>query len=160
MPGDTIFEFNLLFQIITFLLNNTEIFQKNPVFFYRKILVTDLKKIQVPETISIADIKKKTPQNIIKKLKKQYLSSLSNSDSIRQLVPISSFPYSFLTEILDFVENLNVNTISGVINEMIIKGFNFIAVKLSSEYSFYDVDRISDINNFLGFNTNKKKRKV
>ena len=159
VPGDTIFQFNLLNQIITLLLNNSKNFQENPAMFYRKIRVNDLKKEQIPKMISTADIEKKHPLYMVKKLEKKKVQSLSDSANVRQVIPIFLFPYKFLITILEYVKSVKVNTIIEIVNEIISRGNNLIAVKISDDNNFYDIDIKSDIDNFLGFNTNKKKGK-
>ncbi len=159
IPGDTIFQFNLLNQIITLLLKDFKYFQENPAMFYRKILISDLKKIQIPKMISTADIEKKHQQCVLKKIKKQDLQALSDSDYVRQVIPISIFPYSFLINLLEQVNYAQVNTFSQIINDMITRDYNVLALKMSNEYQFFDIDTKSDLNNFLGFNTNRKIRK-
>jgi len=159
MPGDTIFQLELLTHIITFLLNNFKTFQENPAMFYRRISVNALKTIQISEMISTADIEKKHHQYVLKKIRKQDLKTLSDSDYVRQVVPISIFPYNFLISLLEHVKHVQVKTISQIINNMITRDYNVIAVKISNEHQFFDIDTKSDLNNFLGFNKNKKEGK-
>lgn len=152
MPGDTIFQFKLLNQIITLLLNNSINFQENPAMFYRKIRISDLKKWQVPKMVSTVDIEKKHTLNIVKKLEKQEVQSLSDSAIIRQTIPVFLFPYNFLNSMLNYVKSVKVNTIGEIVNELIKRGNNLIAVKISNDNNFYDIDIKSDIDNFRGFN--------
>ncbi|MFX1314889.1 MAG: sugar phosphate nucleotidyltransferase [Promethearchaeota archaeon] len=160
IPGDTIFEFNLLKEIITILLKNFNLIQEFPIAFYREIKVKMLKEkhkkvIQnFPKSISIAQIERKDSGSFLKKIQKESLRVLKDSELIRQLIPIFLFNYNIVNDFLNLKGKVIINSIWETINYVINNGQKVIVFKINKRYEFYDIDSKLDL-----FNFNIKKKK-
>jgi len=157
IPGDTIFQFNLLNQIFGNVMNNFDLIQKFPLIFYRKILVSDLREQQVSKAISIADIEKKEFKSFLRGFNQYGLQDLSDSDIISQIIPVFIFSFGFINNVIDFEKKISVNTIREMINYMIKNGKEIIAIKIEKEINFYDIDYEVDLIRFEDFFYKKKE---
>ncbi|MFX1408964.1 MAG: sugar phosphate nucleotidyltransferase [Promethearchaeota archaeon] len=160
IPGDTIFEFNLLKEIIIISLKNFNLIQAFPIAFYREMKVSELKEkhkniIQnSPKSISIAQIERQNSNSFLKKIQKEDLRVLTNDEQVRQLIPIFIFNYNLVNEFLNLKGKVLINSIWETINHVIKNGEKVIAFKIDKRYQFYDIDTELDL---LNFNMKKKK---
>ncbi len=160
IPGDTIFEFALLKEILALISANFNVIQKNPILFYQKVEVKALKKkhenkvSNSRELISIIEIEKKGSKKIFKGITKQNLKNLRDSDYIKQLIPVLVFSYNFINEIMELKNNA-IKTISKMLNIMARKGREINAINITNKLNFYDIDNKIDLINFE--NIRKKK---
>jgi NDP-sugar pyrophosphorylase family protein len=157
IPGDTIFQFNLLSQIFSIIMNNFNLIQKYPLIFYREMIVSALKEQQESKTISIADIEKKDFKCFIRQIKQYSLQDFSDSDFIRQVIPIFIFSFDFIKGIKNFEKKCSVNTIREIINHMIRNGSEAIAMKIEKKFNFYDIDYETDLNIFNNLSKRRKR---
>jgi NDP-sugar pyrophosphorylase family protein len=157
IPGDTIFQFNLLGQIFSIIMNNFNLIQKYPLIFYREMIVSALKGQQESKTISIADIEEKDFKCFIRQIKQYSLQDFSDSDFIKQVIPIFIFSFDFIKGIKNFEKKCSVNTIREIINHMIRNGSEAIAMKIEKKFNFYDIDYETDLNIFNNLSKRRKR---
>ncbi|MFX1392931.1 MAG: sugar phosphate nucleotidyltransferase [Promethearchaeota archaeon] len=148
IPGDTIFQFNLLSQIFRSIMNNFDLIQKFPLIFYREIVISDLREQQISKTIFIADIEKKDFKCFLRGFKQYNLQDSSDSDIISQIIPVFIFSFGFINEVIEFEKKISVNTIREIINYMIKIGKEIIAIEIEKEFNFNDIDYETDLIRF------------
>ena len=148
IPGDTIFEYNLLREISTFLLNNFSLIQKYPYNFYREIKVIDLKKKYEHKKIAVSEIEKIGTESFLRNINQHDLILFPDHDYIRQTIPLFIFSYNFIKEIIEFEKKTSAHTIREILNSMIKDGKKIISVKIDCKFDFYDIDYDKDINLF------------
>ncbi len=154
IPGDTIFQLNLLRRILNIITNQVDTLKKNPVVFYRKIDVIKLKECQreinqnESNCLSIVEVVKVNKNIHLKLIKRQELRLLPESEKIYQIIPLFVFPHNFFSEIVDLEKLGAINTITGAINLAIKNRREILAIEIESNLNFYDFDDAIDYNNF------------
>ncbi|TFG02048.1 MAG: hypothetical protein EU540_02360 [Promethearchaeota archaeon] len=158
IPGDTIFEINLLNQMVNIILNNFNLIQEYPLLFYRELKASTLKEQQESKIISIVDIAKKSQYCFLRLIKTCNLKQLSDYDLVRQIIPIFVFSFDFINEIIDSEKKISANSIREIFNYLIKEGREAIAFRIDKKYKFYDIDYKSDLNN-LNYRLCKREKK-
>lgn len=152
LPGDTIFQFNLLNQIFNYIQTNFNKIQNIPVIFYREIKVNILRMHQESKMISIVDIEKSKSKVFLKSIQQIRLENLQDSNTIKQIIPLFTFSYKDIEVILKIVEKVSANTIKDIINYFTDKKEKIFAEKINKENKFYDIDSKNDLNKFEELN--------
>ena len=145
LPGDTIFEYELLNEIFSLLEENFKLKQKDPIIFFRQIMGSYLKQKDKSEQISFIDIEKISSKRFLKSIKQVKVSTISNSEFFNQIIPIFLFPWDFIQEIIKAEKKISVKTIREAVNHLIKQGRRIFAVKIDSKYNFYDIDNKFDL---------------
>lgn len=145
LPGDTIFEYELLNEIFSLLEENFKLKQKDPIIFFRKIIGSYLKQKDKSEQISCIDIEKINSKRFLKSIKQVKVSTISNSESFNQIIPIFLFPWDFIQEIIKAEKEIAVKTIREAVNHLIKQGNRIFVVKIDNKYNFYDIDNKFDL---------------
>lgn len=145
LPGDTIFEYELLNEIFSLLEENFKLKQKDPIIFFRQIMGSYLKQQDKSEQISFVDIEKINSKRFLKSIKQVKVSTISNSESFNQIIPIFLFPWDFIQEIIKAEKEISVKTIREAVNHLIKQGNRIFAVKIDRKYNFYDIDNKFDL---------------
>ncbi len=145
LPGDTIFEYELLNEIFSLLEENFKLKQKDPIIFFRQIMGSYLKQQDKSEQISFIDIEKINSKRFLKSIKQVKVSTISNSESFNQIIPIFLFPWDFIQEIIKAEKEISVKTIREAVNHLIKQGNRIFVVKIDRKYNFYDIDNKFDL---------------
>ncbi len=156
LPGDTIFDYNLLKEVLFTISNNFNSLKKYPFVFYRKIGLIQLKEIYTTNRIiSNAIISKVGSETILKKIVQSRLEKLHSDMEFNQLIPIIALSYNSINDLLKLNQGNLYNTVWEILNNMINKGKKLIAYKIERNYFFYDIDYEYDLKNV----EKKKKEK-
>ncbi len=145
-PGDTVFDFNLIQEILNLLLENYSQVINRSIIFYRQIRTDVLKKKfekyfpKYEKSISYLRIEEKDSIAIVKEISQEKLSSFSNQEVIQQVIPIFIFSNAYIKAIKDISSSANIRTIREVVNIMLERERLFFAVSVSPENNFYDID--------------------
>ncbi|MFW9825996.1 MAG: NTP transferase domain-containing protein [Candidatus Thorarchaeota archaeon] len=151
MPGDTIFDFEILKDIISIVSNNLNLIQKYPLIFFRKMGLKTLKQYyKRNRVISNARIKTQDSNLILENISQIKVKNILHNQLIHQIIPIFIFPYTFIKNILDIKDETKYNTLWEFLNYTIEAGLEILAFRIDENYKFYDIDYKSDL---------KKKRK-
>lgn len=145
LPGDTIFEYELINEIFSLLEENFKLKQKDPIIFFRKIMGSYLKQKDKSEQISCIDIEKINSKRFLKSIKQVKVSTISDSESFNQIIPIFLFPWDFIQEIIKAEKEISVKTIREAVNHLIKQGNRIFVVKIDNKYNFYDIDNKFDL---------------
>ncbi len=155
IPGDTIFDFNILKEIMHILSKNVNKIQDHAFIFYRHIGLKKLKEIhEKTKVVSIAEIERLRINNLLKNISQVDLQILSSTIKVNQIIPIFMLSKKIITEILDLKTEIPGKTVWEALNFVAAKGKKIFAFEIKNTYNFYDIDSINDLNRF-----NKKKRK-
>ena len=158
IPGDTIFQINLLDQIFSIILKNFNLIQKYPLLFYRELKASTLKEQQESKVISIVDIARKGQYCFLRLIKTCNLIEIPDSYLVRHIIPVFIFSFDFINEIIDSEKKISVNNIREIVNYLIKEGREAIAFRIDEKHNFYDIDYKSDLNN-LNYRLRKRKKK-
>lgn len=159
-PGDTVFDYELLQEILVSLSENYSQGGYNSIIFYRKIkaeiLKNKLKKnnFNLDKTISCLKIEEKDSKAIVKKITQKKLSSILSEEEINQVIPIFIFSTAYVKIIKALASPVKFRYIREVVNLMIGKKMQFLAIPVNPEYDFYDIDTPLDLKIL-----NEKKKK-
>ncbi len=145
LPGDTIFEYELLNEIFSLLEENFKLKQKDPIIFYRQIMGSYLKQRDKSEQISCIDIEKINSKRFLKSIKQVKVSTISNSESFNQIIPIFLFQWDFIQDIIKAEKKISVKTIREAVNHLIKQGNRIFVIKINNKYNFYDIDNKLDL---------------
>lgn len=145
LPGDSIFEYELLNEIFSLLEENFKLKQKDPIIFFRQIMGNFLRQKDKSEQISCIDIEEINSKRFLKSIKQVKVRTISNSEFINQIIPIFLFPWDFIQEIIKAEKKISVTTIREAVNHLIKQGNRILAVKIESKYNFYDIDNKFDL---------------
>lgn len=157
IPGDTIFDFYLLKEILAKISKDYDLFHNNPSVFYRNIRSKLLKVIyKQKRLISNAEISKKGSEITLNRISQLKVRDLLNRDELNQIIPIIALNYESIIEILNLNKKNPFKTVWEALNYMIINRKKIIACKIESKNSFYDIDYSHDLKKFK----KKKKRTI
>lgn len=150
-PGDTIFDDEILQEILANLSEKYSQGVFNSIIFYRKIRAEILiKKLENyypnrDKAISCLKIEEKDSKEIVKKITQKKLNSISSKEVINQVIPIFMFNTAYVRIIKELASPVRFRYIREVVNVMIRKKMQFLAIPVNSEYEFYDIDTRIDL---------------
>lgn len=148
LPGDTIFDYKLLKEVLFIISNNFNSLKKYPFVFYRKIGLKLLKELYgMNRIISNAVITKVGSETILKKIALSRLEKQHSDMEFNQLIPIIALSYDSINDLLKLNQGNLYNTVWEILNNMIYKGKKILAYKVERSYSFYDIDYEYDLKN-------------
>lgn len=156
IPGDTIFDLNLLEEILFIIMNNFELLQKYPFVFYRNI-----ESIRLNDTydkkklISNAELDKAGSEIVLKRISQLKMKNIHSKAIIHQIIPIFALNYDFINNILNLKNEIPAITIWETLNYMISKRRKVVAFNIENKYQFFDIDEKYDLKKLK-----KKKRTI
>ena len=146
IPGDTIFDLNLLEEILLIIMNNFESLQKHPFVFYRNI-----ESIRLNDTydkkklISNAELDKSGSEIVLKRISQLKMKNIPSKAIVHQIIPIFAFNYDFINNILNLKNEIPAITIWETLNYMISKRRKVVAFNIENKYQFFDIDEKYDL---------------
>jgi choline kinase len=153
LPGDTIFDFELLSEIINQsykLINNQ---QSTCIIPYRKIKTSLLREIYIRNednltvSISIAKIKTQKGKIVLKSIVQKDLSSILRSKYVFQIIPCFMFNFKFIQNIVNISQKSDITTLREAINISLKNTYNVYLHQIQTDLNFYDIDTIQDLKN-------------
>ena len=155
IPGDTIFDFNILKEILLIISNSIKEDKERACIFYRSIEINELKRLyDISRKISIGEIERSGTNVILKKLTQANFEKIASKIKVNQIIPILALPYKIINDILLLNSKIPSKTLWEALNLFIKKGNKIHAFNIESISNFYDIDSLKDIK-FV----NKKKKK-
>ena len=148
-PGDTVFDHNLLYEILMILITGFGIIQGKPIIFYKRVRTSDIKKTSISRVKTI----KKRNTEILARIEEINLVNNKEDVWIKQILPVFFLNYEFLLLISQILKSSHSNKISDILNKACKRNLQeVIACEITSKGSFYDIDTIFDLDHL-----NKKK---
>ncbi|HEY0087650.1 MAG TPA: sugar phosphate nucleotidyltransferase, partial [Candidatus Lokiarchaeia archaeon] len=111
LPGDTIFEFDLLKTITDYIINNYKAIKQNPVIFYRNININVLKERFKLKNVSVANLGSQKFNIFLKKIETTNLMDIHESKDLNHFIPIIVMGQKHVGEILKLEKKSNVKTL-------------------------------------------------
>jgi NDP-sugar pyrophosphorylase family protein len=143
IPGDTIFDVNLLKEILSITSKNVELIKTHPVIFYRTI---KLEEFDDPSKIvSHAEIENINSENILKRISQIKIKKLSSQVDFNQIIPVSLLHSDFIKNLLNLKEKIPNKTVWESFNYMISNRMKIYAYRIESKHQFYDIDNEKDL---------------
>ncbi len=153
-PGDTIYDYNILKQVLSIISNNFSLIQYYPIIFYRNMRLKRLKELyNINRIISNAEVIKLGSEIILKKINQLKVGEIHTKKVLNQVIPITALNYDSINEILNLNQE-KPNTIWETLNYIAFNGKKVLAFQIDNKYNFYDIDYENDLKKLKG-----KKRK-
>ncbi|MFW9900587.1 MAG: hypothetical protein ACFFDY_04795, partial [Candidatus Thorarchaeota archaeon] len=154
LPGDTVFENNIIDEILSSISNNYTLIKNYPFVFYRNIETSKLIELyNINRLISNAEIEIIDSNIILKQISLLKVGDIANKDSINQIIPIIVLNYNAIIEISNIRKTNRIKTIWEALNHLAFNEKKIICFKIEKDYHFFDIDIEEDIQKL------KKKRK-
>ncbi|MFX1309218.1 MAG: sugar phosphate nucleotidyltransferase [Promethearchaeota archaeon] len=146
IPGDTIFDYSILKEIISIIYKNYVLIHNYPLVFYRTIKLKPLKELyNSTRLISTAEVEKLASVSILKRISQVRIKSFPLKKCINQIIPVSVFNYDFIHEILNLKGEIPYKTVWESLNYMITNGKKVYAFEIENKHQFYDIDNKNDL---------------
>ncbi|MHA2184444.1 MAG: sugar phosphate nucleotidyltransferase [Promethearchaeota archaeon] len=145
-PGDTYFESELLESIFKSLHDYLFTIEENPIVFYQKMTGQQLKSSQDPNRlISTLEFREETPYIRVKQIWQKKISTITNQETINQLIPLFVFSTSFINKIVNNERKLSAKTIWEIVNYLLQGDSTLSAYPINAQFRFYDIDTEFDL---------------
>jgi len=146
MPGDTIFDFNILEESLLTIMKLIKTDDDYSYIFYRNIEVKELKRYyEIYRTVSIGQIEKSGSLEILKKFIITNLKEIALKIKINQIIPIIALSYKTINDLLLLNSEIPSKTLWESLNLYIEKGNTIRALKIENNSNFYDIDSEKDL---------------
>lgn len=151
IPGDTIFDYVLMEDILNIIKRNHSKLNQNSFVFYRKTnrmaLSKDTKKFEQIRNnkLSCIIIKEKGSKQYIKEIDQRNINALSDEEDFNQIIPIFIFTYEQIIYFKNLASEIKLNKIVDAVNLSIKNHMEFLACKVKSNQNFYDIDTALDL---------------
>jgi NDP-sugar pyrophosphorylase family protein len=143
IPGDTIFQEDLLNCVLNLLIDNVSSIKHHPFVFYENVQISTLKdkfKEKKHALIAVSEIEKRKNAYFLKKIIQKELHSLFDSEQVSYLIPVFALSRSIIKEFVELEDKMPVKTIREVINLLTEGGKEIYAMRVPNEHEFYDID--------------------
>ena len=160
IPGDTIFDYELMEVILNLLKENYAGVNQNSVIFYRRTtklaLNKETEKLESMRNkmVSCVRTKEKGSKQYVKEIYQKNIKTLSDEEELNQIIPAFIITYDYVKNFESLATKVKLNKIFDAINLSIKNNMEFLACRVKSDQNFYDIDTALDLT-FL--NRNYKK---
>ena len=160
IPGDTIFDYELMEVILNLLKENYAGVNQNSVIFYRRTtklaLNKETEKLESMRNkmVSCVRTKEKGSKQYVKEIYQKNIKTLSDEEELNQIIPAFIITYDYVKNFESLATKVKLNKIFDAINLSIKNNMEFLACRVKSDQNFYDIDTTLDLT-FL--NRNYKK---
>ena len=151
IPGDTIFEYKLLEEILNLVKENyTEVHQNSLIFYRRtnKLTLneeTEKSGLTRNKWVSCIRTKEKDSKQYVKDIYQRNINTLSNEEEFNQIIPVFIIPYDYVKNFENLASKVKLNKIVDAINSSIKNEMEFLAYRVKSDANFYDIDTALDL---------------
>ncbi|MEE9378746.1 MAG: NTP transferase domain-containing protein [Candidatus Lokiarchaeia archaeon] len=146
IPGDTLFDLNLLKEILYIISKNYESIQKYPFVFYRNIAIERLRETHKKnKVISNAELEMSGSEIVLKRIFPLKIRNIRSEARVNEIIPVFSLTYDLINEILNLKDQIPVNTVWETLNYLISNKKRIIAFNIENKYKFYDIDDKNDL---------------
>ncbi|MHA1485627.1 MAG: NTP transferase domain-containing protein [Promethearchaeota archaeon] len=151
IPGDTIFEYKLLEEILNLVKENyTEVHQNSLIFYRRTNKLTLNEEIEKSgltrnKWLSCIRTKEKGSKQYVQDIYQRNINTLSNEEEFNQIIPVFIIPYDYVKNFENLASKVKLNKIVDAINSSIKNEMEFLACRVKSDGNFYDIDTALDL---------------
>ena len=151
IPGDTIFDYKLIEEILNLFKENYAEANQNSIIFYRR--TTKLALIKETEKygsmrnkmVSCARIKEKGSKQYAKEIYKRNISTSSDEEEFNQIIPAFIITYDYVKNFKNLASKVKLSKIVDAINLSLKNDMEFLACRVKSDQNFYDIDTALDL---------------
>ena len=151
LPGDTIFTYNLIEEILNLFKENYAEVNQNSIIFYRRIAKLELNKETEKfgplrnKMLSCVRTKEKGSKQYVKEIYQRNIDTLSDEEEFNQIIPAFIITYDYVKNFENLASKIKMNKIINAINSSIKNDMEFLACKVRSDHNFYDIDTALDL---------------
>ncbi len=151
IPGDTIFDYKLMEEILNLLKENYDEANQNSIIFYRrttKIALnkeTEKYKLMSNRMVSCVRTKEKGSKQYVKEIYNRNMNASSDDEEFNQIIPAFIITYDYVKNFEDIASKIKLNKIVDAINLSIKNDMEFSACRVKSDHNFYDIDTVLDL---------------
>ena len=151
LPGDTIFEYKLLDEILNIVKENYAKANQNSIIFYRKTNKLAINEepakfsLMRNKLLSCIRTKEKGSKQYVKEIYQRNINALSNEEEINQIIPVFIISYDYVKNFETLANKIKLTKIVDAINYSIKNEMEFLACRVKSDRNFYDIDTALDL---------------
>ena len=151
IPGDTIFDYELMEVILNLLKENYAGVNQNSVIFYRRTtklaLNKETEKLESMRNkmVSCVRTKEKGSKQYVKEIYQKNIKTLSDEEELNQIIPAFIITYDYVKNFESLATKVKLNKIFDAINLSIKNNMEFLACRVKSDQNFYDIDTALDL---------------
>ena len=151
IPGDTIFEYKLLEEILNLVKENYTKFNQNSIIFYRRTNKLALNeepanfRLMRNTLLSCIRTKKIGSKHYVKEIYQRNIDALSDEEDFNQIIPVFIISYDDVKNFENLANKIKLNKIVDAINSSIKRKIEFLACRVRSDENFYDIDTALDL---------------
>lgn len=153
IPGDTIYDNDLIDEVVNITLTHYQSKSKAPAIFYREIDESNIKELkgfnQAIKILTTAIVNENgVVIEILKKIREETINNISKEQISKQLFPFFALDNDFLMNLAIVAPKMGVNTIYSALN-VLKKAYQIQAYKIESKGSFFDIDTKKDLKKLI-----------
>ena len=151
IPGDTIFNYKIMKEILNLLKENYTKVNQNSIIFYRRTNKLALNKETEKfgpmrnKMLSCVRTKEKGSKQYVKEIFQRNINTLSNEEDFNQIIPMFIITYDYVKNFENLASKIKLNKIVDAINSSIKNEMEFLACRVKSDQNFYDIDTALDL---------------
>ena len=151
IPGDTIFDYILIEEILNLLEENYSNGNQNSIIFYRRTTKLALNKetkkfgSKRNKMLSCLRTKEKGSKQYVKEIYQRNINTLLDEEEFNQIIPIFIITYDYVINFEKLVMKIKLNKIVDAVKSSINNDMEFLACGVNSAQNFYDIDTALDL---------------
>ena len=151
IPGDTIFDYKLMEEVLNVLKENYAEVNQNSIVFYRRTTKLALNKetekfgLMRNKMLSCVRTKEKGSKQYVKEIYQRNIKTQSVEEEFNQIIPMFIITYDYVKNFENLASKTKLNKIVDAVNSSIKNEMEFLACRVKSDQKFYDIDTALDL---------------
>ena len=151
IPGDTIFDYKLIEEILNLVNENYTKVNQNSIIFYRRTsklaLNKEIEKLGPihNKMLSCVRTKEKGSKQYVSEIYQRNINTYSDEEEFNQIIPMFIITYDYAKNFENLASKIKLNKIADAVNSSIKNETEFLACGVKSNLNFYDIDTALDL---------------
>ena len=151
IPGDTIFDYKLIEEILNLVNENYTKVNQNSIIFYRRTsklaLNKEIEKLGPihNKMLSCVRTKEKGSKQYVTEIYQRNINSYSDEEEFNQIIPMFIITYDYVKNFESLASKIKLNKMVDAVNSSIKNEMEFLACGVKSNLNFYDIDTALDL---------------
>ncbi|MBY9008243.1 MAG: NTP transferase domain-containing protein [Candidatus Lokiarchaeota archaeon] len=151
IPGDTIFDYKLMEEVLNVLKENYAEVNQNSIVFYRRTTKLALNKetekfgLMRNKMLSCVRTKEKGSKQYVKEIYQRNIKTQSVEEEFNHIIPMFIITYDYVKNFENLASKTKLNKIVDAVNSSIKNEMEFLACRVKSDQKFYDIDTALDL---------------
>ena len=151
IPGDTIFDYKLIEEILNLVKENYTKVNQNSIIFYRRTsklaLNKEIEKLGPihNKMLSCVRTKEKGSKQYVTEIYQRNINSYSDEEEFNQIIPMFIITYDYVKNFESLASKIKLNKMVDAVNSSIKNEMEFLACGVKSNLNFYDIDTALDL---------------